>query len=148
MTDFNGLVLNVLRGFCYLLGMLIKVDLATALKKLRGSRTQKEVARKAELSPSTWNQYEKARRLPKEESWPKLARGLDCSMEELWEAVLLAYQERTGKALEQGNQLTAAVESLVSRISREVADRVADRLVERFEEVSPTGDGDGGSPID
>jgi transcriptional regulator with XRE-family HTH domain len=128
--------------------MLIKVDLATALKKLRGSRTQKDVARKAELSPSTWNQYEKARRLPKEESWPKLARGLDCSMDELWDAVLVAYQERTGKALDRGNRLTVAVEDLVSRISREVADRVADRLVQRFEEVSPTADGGGDSSVD
>lgn len=114
--------------------MLIKMDLATALKKLRGSRTQKEVARQAELSPSTWNQYEKARRLPKEESWPKLARGLGCSMEELWDAVLIAYQERTGKSLDRGDQLTAVVEDFVSRISREVGDRVADRVGDRVAE--------------
>lgn len=132
MTDFNGLVLNVLRRFCYLLGMLIKVDLATALKKLRGSRTQKEVARKAELSPSTWNQYEKARRLPKEESWPKLARGLGCSVEELWDEVVTAYQERTGKTLDRDNRLTVVVEDFVTRISEEVGDRVADRVVERL----------------
>lgn len=128
MTDFNGLVLNVLRRFCYLLGMLIKMDLATALKKLRGSRTQKEVARRAELSPSTWNQYEKARRLPKEESWPKLARGLGCSEEELWDEVVIAYHERTGKTLDRDNQLTAVVEAFVTRISEEVGDRVADRV--------------------
>lgn len=124
--------MNVLRRFCYLLGMLIKVDLATALKKLRGSRTQKEVARKAELSPSTWNQYEKARRLPKEESWPKLARGLGCSVEELWDEVVTAYQERTGKTLDRDNRLTAVVEDFVTRISEEVGDRVADRVVERL----------------
>lgn len=112
--------------------MLIKVDLATALKKLRGSRTQKEVARKAELSPSTWNQYEKARRLPKEESWPKLARGLGCSVEELWDEVVTAYQERTGKTLDRDNRLTVVVEDFVTRISEEVGDRVADRVVERL----------------
>lgn len=124
--------MNVLRRFCYLLGMLIKVDLATALKKLRGGRTQKEVARKAELSPSTWNQYEKARRLPKEESWPKLARGLGCSVEELWDEVVTAYQERTGKTLDRDNRLTVVVEDFVTRISEEVGDRVADRVVERL----------------
>lgn len=111
--------------------MLIKVDLATALKKLRGNRTQKEVARRADLSPSTWNQYEKAHRLPKEESWPKLARGLDCSMEELWDEVMAAYQERTGKAAERGSGLGPVVEQLVATMSRQIADRLDEQANSR-----------------
>jgi len=108
--------------------MLIKVDLATALKKLRGSRTQKEVARLGGLSPSTWNQYEKARRLPKEESWPKLARGLGCSVEELWDALVAAYQERTGKTPERADRWGSVVDELLARMSRQVAEQVAERL--------------------
>ena len=128
--------MNLFVGFCYLLRMIIKVDLATALKKLRGNRTQKEVARLADLSPSTWNQYEKAHRLPKEESWPKLARGLGCSMEELWDEVVAAYQERTGKTPDRGNRLGAVVDQIVATMSRQVADRVAERLERGREETS------------
>jgi|GEM_PF-5333082 len=114
--------------------MLIKVDLATALKMLRGSRTQKEVARQAGLSPSTWNQYEKAKRLPKEESWPKLARGLDCSLDDLWDQVVVAYQERTGRTPEPGWRWGAAIDELLTRVSQQVADRVVERLKDRAPE--------------
>lgn len=121
-------------GFCYLHGMLIKVDLATALKKLRGSRTQKAVAEKAGLSPSTWNQYEKARRLPKEDSWPKVARGLECSLDEVWDEMVVAYQERTGGGVDRNDELAAVFDELVTQLSRQMADRMADQMANRMAE--------------
>lgn len=120
--------MNPSGGFCYFLHMLFKDDFATAVKRLRGRRTQKEVAARADLSPSTWNQYEKAHRLPKEESWAKIVRGLGCSEEELCDEVVRAYQERTGRVPERRDGRGGLLDELLARFSQELADRLADRL--------------------
>lgn len=128
--------------------MMIKIDLATALKKLRGNRTQKEVAQRADLSPSTWNQYEKAHRLPKEESWPKLARGLGCTLEELWDEVVAAYQERTGKTPGRDSGLGPMMDQLVVRMSQQIADHLAEREDERRRKGRNVGSGADAGPGD
>src|SRR4051794_31375591 len=40
-------------------------DLASAIKQLRGDRSQREVAAKAEVDPSTWSLYEAGDRGPR-----------------------------------------------------------------------------------
>jgi transcriptional regulator with XRE-family HTH domain len=65
-------------------------DLASAIKQLRGDRSQREVAAKAEVDPSTWSLYEAGDRGPRtQERFEQIARGLGCTparFEELiWE---------------------------------------------------------------
>ncbi len=70
--------------------MFERVDLAAAIKKLRGGRTQKEVAQRAGIDETAWSLYENEGRQPTLKSLAKVAHGLGCTMarleEEIWEA--------------------------------------------------------------
>jgi transcriptional regulator with XRE-family HTH domain len=74
--------------------MFDKRDVALAIRKLRGARTQKEVADLAGIDRPTWNQYEKARAMPKSANFDKLAEGLGCTSRQLDEAIMRAWRER------------------------------------------------------
>lgn len=74
--------------------MLSNQDVGTAIGRLRGDRSQLEVARRAGINRSSWSSYENGRRMPKEETYSRIARGLECSEEELDRAVLRAWEER------------------------------------------------------
>lgn len=82
------------RTFVTVRGMLDKQDVATAIKKLRGGRTQKEVAEKAGIDRPTWNQYEKARAMPKRTNFRKILEGLGCTQRELDESIIAAWRQR------------------------------------------------------
>lgn len=75
-------------------GMLDKRDVAAAIKKLRGGRTQKEVAEQAGIDRPTWNQYEKARAMPKRANFRKILQGLECTQRELDESIMAAWRRR------------------------------------------------------
>lgn len=57
------------------------------IKKLRVfvNMTQKELAKKMGLSPSTVSMWEKGERNPRTEKLPELARALGCSIDELFQ---------------------------------------------------------------
>jgi transcriptional regulator with XRE-family HTH domain len=70
-------------------------DLASAIKKLRGERIQKDLAEKAGFDPSTWSAYEKGDRLPRTQSrFEKIARSLGCTPERLDEVMWECRNER------------------------------------------------------
>jgi transcriptional regulator with XRE-family HTH domain len=81
----NLLIMLSLDCFATTLGPIISLmrdprDLASAIKQLRGGRSQKEVAEKAEIDPSTWSLYEAGERGPRtQERFEQIARGLGCT---------------------------------------------------------------------
>lgn len=60
-------------------------DTAAAIRKLRGDRTMREVARGAGVSPSGWSTYEHGKRRPRPPMIERIARGLGCTPAELEE---------------------------------------------------------------
>lgn len=54
-------------------------DLGEAIRDLRGSRSQKQVARRAGICPAAWSLYESGRRRPREETLAKIVRSLGCT---------------------------------------------------------------------
>jgi transcriptional regulator with XRE-family HTH domain len=63
-------------------------DLASAIKQLRGDRSQKEVAAKAEIDQSTWSLYEAGEREPRTQTrFEQIARGLGCTPERFEEVI-------------------------------------------------------------
>lgn len=71
-------------------------DFASTIRELRGERTQKACAEVAGISRSTWNQYEQAKTTPKR-NYAALARGLGVTEDDLTEAIIAAWRERTGR---------------------------------------------------
>jgi transcriptional regulator with XRE-family HTH domain len=70
-------------------------DLASAIRKLRAGRPQKDVAEKAGFDSSTWSVYEKGKRLPRDpERFEQIARGLGCTVERLDEIIWECRNER------------------------------------------------------
>lgn len=70
-------------------------DLASAIRKLRGGRSQKDVAEKAGFDSSTWSVYEKGGRLPRnQDRFEQIARGLGCTLERLDEVIWECRNER------------------------------------------------------
>jgi transcriptional regulator with XRE-family HTH domain len=70
-------------------------DLARAITKLRGERSQKELAEKAGFDSSTWSVYEKGDRLPRhQDRFVQIARGLGCTLERLDEVIWECRNER------------------------------------------------------
>lgn len=69
-------------------------DLAEALRRLRGRRTQREVATEAGLDPTVWSLYEGGERWPRRTSFERLAKGLGCSPERIDEEMLLVRRRR------------------------------------------------------
>ena len=63
--------------------MIDKTIIGEALRQLRARRSQRHVARRAGIPTGTWCQWEKGRRMPRDEQLPKILLGLDCSMEDL-----------------------------------------------------------------
>jgi transcriptional regulator with XRE-family HTH domain len=58
-------------------------DLGRAIKKIRGARTQKEVAAVAKISASSWSLYESGDRAPRKGMLLRIAKGLGASLKEL-----------------------------------------------------------------
>ena len=78
--------------------MLEARDVGRAIERLRGDRSQREVARRAQINRSSWSLYESGRRMPDPRSWPKIARGLDLTAQQLDLAVAREWLRRV-----QGN---------------------------------------------
>lgn len=64
-------------------------DLASALKRLRGGRTQREVAKRARIDPGAWSAYEKGLRYPRHpDRLRQIAHGLGVDLSDLQNAIL------------------------------------------------------------
>lgn len=74
--------------------VLSPADYAAAIKELRGTRTQKEVAERGKVAPNHWNRLEGAASLPEPETQGKLARGLSVEFERFAQVVLEHAQRR------------------------------------------------------
>ncbi|HEV8578668.1 MAG TPA: helix-turn-helix transcriptional regulator [Thermoanaerobaculia bacterium] len=86
-------------------------DLARAVKKLRGVRTQREMAEKAGIDPSTWSAYEKGKRLPRSrDRLEQIAQVLGCTLDRLEE---VAWECRNERLREEAKEKAAvAAQSL------------------------------------
>jgi transcriptional regulator with XRE-family HTH domain len=74
--------------------MLEARDVGRAIERLRGDRSQREVARRAQINRSSWSLYESGRRMPDTRSWPKIARGLDTTPQQFDVAVAREWLRR------------------------------------------------------
>lgn len=101
-------------------------DFASALKELRGSRTQKEVAERAGLDPATWSAYERGSRVPRPERLEQVARGLGIDVVSLQAAVL----ERSTRRLAD-----ATIRNLARTIQSEIPEHDALSTQARAESV-------------
>lgn len=79
-------------------------DLACAIKKLRGSRHQKALARSVGVSPGTWCKWEQGGTTPRSVSLSRIAQALGCSVEKLREVIWECRQERLGEIGDEAAQ--------------------------------------------
>lgn len=91
-------------------------DVGNAIARLRGDRTQRQVAQQGDLPPAQWSVYESGSRLPNPTTLEKILKGLGCTEEILLEETLKMRTRRlqgeedrraTGKdlGLSQGGEL-------------------------------------------
>lgn len=71
-------------------------DLACAIKKLRGGRHQKALAKSVGVSPGTWCKWEQGGTTPRSVSLARIAQALGCTVEKLREVIWECRQERVG----------------------------------------------------
>lgn len=69
-------------------------DLACAIKKLRGTRTQSALAKSIGVSSSTWCKWEQGGTMPQRVSMPRIAKALGVTVERLREVAWECRQER------------------------------------------------------
>ncbi len=69
-------------------------DVGRAMARLRGSRTQSQVAEQGGLPAAQWSVYESGRRLPSAETLAKILKGLGCTEEILHDETLKARTRR------------------------------------------------------
>jgi transcriptional regulator with XRE-family HTH domain len=109
-------------------------DLASAIRKLRGHRSQKEVAERAGLDSSTWSVYEKGMRLPRnQDRFEQLARGLDCTLERLDETIWECRNERVGK--EQAQAVRPTLAPMADPAIRTEQDRLKSTIQKGFTNI-------------
>lgn len=66
--------------------MMNATDIGKRLVKLRGNRTQDEVARAVKISPAAVGMYERGERIPRDEVKIELARFYDVTVQSLFYA--------------------------------------------------------------
>ncbi|HXO20312.1 MAG TPA: helix-turn-helix transcriptional regulator [Thermoanaerobaculia bacterium] len=117
------------------------VDLAQAMKSLRGARTQREVALRADLSAATWNRYERGKvpRWPESKTFSKMAAGLGCGEERLDAAITEATRKRyaaksAGRAESDIAEDAAAygTDDPLRRAARDHFHRIAEEFAELY----------------
>lgn len=75
-------------------------EFGNAIRRLRGDRSQAEIAKRAGIDPSLWSSYEKGRHYPRtRERFEQIAKGLGCTYDRLREVE----SEERRKLVEQQN---------------------------------------------
>lgn len=64
--------------------MIQKETTGTILRKLRGDRTQEEIAAALGITKSSWGMYERGERVPRDEVKIRIAKFFGKSVEELF----------------------------------------------------------------
>lgn len=77
--------------------MLEGLDVASAIKKLRGSRTQIQCAELAGLHVTTWSKLERNRSSLTKRNFDQFAKGLQVSRLELQEAIVEEWRQRLAR---------------------------------------------------
>lgn len=121
-----------------LLTVLSPEDYAAAIKELRGTRKQNEVAERGGVSPNHWNRLESGGSLPAPETQAKLARGLGVDFERFAQVVLdHAHRRLQQRPAAEASQLAEPAVSYGSDDARlrQVESHVrasADHLIQAF----------------
>jgi transcriptional regulator with XRE-family HTH domain len=84
-------------------------DLGTAIRRLRGSRRQWELAEAAGMKPSSWSDYERGKRVPRRKNLERIAAALGCEVRTIEQEALQVSRERLSP--DEGEALAAAVET-------------------------------------
>ena len=115
--------------------MLDPRDLASAMRELRGKRTQREVAERAQIDPATWSAYEQGIRYPRRpERLRQIAEGLGVDFLDLQNAVLQQSVFRLSK--EQSKQMPQSPESRTPLQETRDFDETQRLVDESLEELS------------
>ncbi len=69
-------------------------DLASAIRRLRGSRHQNALAKGVGVSPGTWCKWEQGKTTPRQVSLMRIAEALGCTVERLRETMEAFRRER------------------------------------------------------
>jgi transcriptional regulator with XRE-family HTH domain len=101
--------------------MMDSKDRGNAIKKLRGPRTQREMAAKACIDPSTWSAYEKGRPPRTQERLELITRALGCTLDRLDEVTWECRTERIRGEVE-GRSVVEAQSPPPDLTSQEAAD--------------------------
>lgn len=111
-----------------------KVAQSVAIKRLRGSRSQTEVARRAGIPRSVWNRYERGKRLATEEARRKIARGLGCTLLELEREMWDVRQKRLAAEAAAASTVEEEAGDYHAEPAGEEAERPGDRLLREIRE--------------
>lgn len=69
-------------------------DLGVAIRRLRGSRRQWEMAEAADMTTSSWSDYERGEQQPRLPQKRRIAKALGCTVRELEQEALAVTGER------------------------------------------------------
>lgn len=107
-------------------------DLGRAIKKIRGARTQKEVAAVAKISASSWSLYESGDRSPRKGMLLRIAKGLGASLKELEDE---AWRQRNGRLQSESrpSPQSSIDRDTRARTAEEHAKAIADHLYKLFQ---------------
>jgi transcriptional regulator with XRE-family HTH domain len=105
-------------------------DIATTIRRLRGTRQQLDLARVAEVHPSTWSKWEKGETALRAVNFPYLAKALGCSLEQLQNEIWKSSRERLGSPEEPQSdsevrperRLLEETERMIRSLDREADD--------------------------
>lgn len=75
-------------------------DLASAIRKLRGTRHQNALAKSVGVSPGTWCKWEQGGTTPRQVSLVRIAQALECSVDRLREVMEECRRERIGREVQ------------------------------------------------
>jgi transcriptional regulator with XRE-family HTH domain len=75
-------------------------DLASAIRKLRGTRHQNALAKSVGVSPGTWCKWEQGGTTPRQVSLVRIAQALGCSVDRLRQVMEECRRERVGREAE------------------------------------------------
>lgn len=107
-------------------------DLGVAIRRLRGSRPQWELAEAAGMTTSSWSDYERGKRKPRPKQKERIAAALGRTVKELDREALEVANERS-KAEDGAGEPPETSDSLLANTDRELheIDRNLDALLAR-----------------
>ena len=104
--------------------MVETTDLGTAIRRLRGGRTELVVADAGDISASSWSLYESGGRNPRKPMLQKIARGLGCEVKAIEEETWTVRNERLAaeeaKAQPGGNERVEERDSVLHAVNEHI----------------------------